>query len=148
MGVVFAWPGAGSRDGRPERSRGGANGNTEVENNADQLTTYSWDIENRVTGVQLPAGGLNTMTGVHPERSRRDGDGNSSCVATESEGWRATSASVVRYRSVSVHSARYFAEQERRSYEDSVHVLLRLACCRSRGGLERADRGAGDERTR
>jgi YD repeat-containing protein len=95
-------------------------GNIEIISADGDLTTYTWDMENRVTGVALPGGGLNTMTGVQRERSRRDGDGNSSCVATESEGWRATSASVVRYRSVSVHSARYFAEQERRSYEDSV----------------------------
>ena len=44
-----------------------ANANTLVENNADQLTTYSWDLENRVTGVALPGGGLNTIT--------YDGDG-------------------------------------------------------------------------
>jgi YD repeat-containing protein len=44
-----------------------ANGNTAVINANGALTTNAWDIENRLTGVQLPAGGLNTMV--------YDGDG-------------------------------------------------------------------------
>ena len=36
-------------------------------NGAGNLTTYTWDIENRMTGVELPDATLNTMT--------HDGDG-------------------------------------------------------------------------
>jgi len=44
-----------------------ANGNTAVINAAGSLTTNTWDIENRLTVVQLPAGGRTTAT--------YDGDG-------------------------------------------------------------------------
>ena len=44
-----------------------ANGNTEVINGAGNLTTYTWDIENRMTVVQLAAGGRSTAS--------YDGDG-------------------------------------------------------------------------
>jgi RHS repeat-associated protein len=48
---------------------------TDVKGADGTLTTYSWDLENRVTGVALPASGLNTMVGACPEHQRRDGDG-------------------------------------------------------------------------
>jgi YD repeat-containing protein len=44
-----------------------ANGNTALVNADDSLTTYSWDIENRMTKAELPAGTLNTIS--------YDGDG-------------------------------------------------------------------------
>ena len=39
-----------------------ANGNTAVINAAGSLTTNTWDIENHLTAVQLPAGGRTTAT--------------------------------------------------------------------------------------
>ncbi len=44
-----------------------ANGNTTVEDNDGALTTYAWDLENRLTVAQLPAGTRTTAT--------YDGDG-------------------------------------------------------------------------
>jgi len=44
-----------------------ANGNTEVVNDDGGLTTYSWDVENHMTLVELAGGTLNTIT--------YDGDG-------------------------------------------------------------------------
>lgn len=62
-----------SRD-HSEQSRRDANGNTALEDNNGALTSYSWDLENRMTQAQLPAGGLNTMSYYGDGKRRRYGD--------------------------------------------------------------------------
>jgi RHS repeat-associated protein len=46
----------------PERNRAGANGNTTLINAGGGVTTYCWDVENRMTLAELASGGRTTAT--------------------------------------------------------------------------------------